>query len=173
MIKILLFILSTSISMASGSHIHTNIVQNKVPQIYNQYKLKNKVKKPASAVYLCTCGDQVWKQDAGKIKACPYCGPAMPNCGLLVKVLPKRGEKYDWSDYDLPNKICPISNEEIKNSKHQVKLDDKAIFVCCKKCVTKFKRAITKGKAHKKLRKLPLKPEKFGFILKTPSEHQH
>lgn len=179
MIKVFLFVLSTTISLASGSHVHTNFVQNKIPGVYNQYQKVKEAKKPATAVYLDTCGNQLWKQDASKVKACPYCGPAMPQCGKLVKILPKRGEKYDWSDYDLPNKICPISGELIKNDKHKVEVDGQTILVCCKKCSGKFKRAISKNKLHKKLRKLPLKPEKFGYELPNPSptvdhsQHDH
>lgn len=165
MIKTLLFLTISTLAFASSSH-HGHSMKSKAPKhpkVYNSYKLVEKSVKPATAVYLDTCGNQLWKQDASKVKACPYCGPAMPDCGKLVKILPKRGVKYDWSDYDLPNKVCPVSGEVIENTKHIVESDGNKISLCCKNCVKKFKKGLKKGKLDRILRKLPLNPEKFGF----------
>jgi len=130
---------------------------------YNNFVLTEKVKKKATAVYHCTCESRVWKQSASKTKACPYCGPAMPQCGHLEKVLPTRNVKYSWDEYDLPNTICPVSEEPVKNQNHYVEIEGKRIYVCCKKCVNKFNKKIVQNKADRYLRKLPLKPAKFGF----------
>jgi hypothetical protein len=175
MIKTLLFLAISTLAFASGSH-HMAEMKTKAPKhpkVYNSYKLVKESMKPATAVYLDTCGNQLWKQDASKVKACPYCGPAMPDCGKLVKVLPKRGVKYDWSDYDLPNKICPVSGEEIENAKHTVEADGNKISLCCKSCVKKFKKYLKKGKLDKILRKLSLNPEKFGFSNGKSMNKQH
>ncbi|PCJ18200.1 MAG: hypothetical protein COB02_11470 [Candidatus Cloacimonadota bacterium] len=174
--KLLLFVLLSTFTFASGSmHNHSMMKKGpKHPIVYNNYKLTNKAKKEATAVYLDTCGDELWKQDASKVKACPYCGPAMPNCGKLVKIIPKRGVKYDWSDYDLPNKVCPVSGEAIENTKHSIEVDGHEVLVCCKHCIKKFKKALKKGKEKKYLKKLALNPEKFGFVnAKKVQKHKH
>lgn len=36
--------------------------------------------------YKCDCSGKTWTQERGKKKSCPYCGPAMPDCGTLVKI---------------------------------------------------------------------------------------
>lgn len=172
MIKALLFLALSTLVFASSSHHQMEMKSPKHPKVYYSYKLVEKSTKPATAVYLCTCGNQIWKQDASKVKACPYCGPAMPQCGDLIKILPKRGADYDWSDYDLPNKVCPISGELIENDKHGVEVNGNKILLCCKSCVKKFNKLVQRNKGDRVLKKLPLKPEKFGFS-QTKTTHNH
>jgi len=169
--KILFLLLLTTISpvFASSSHHHGDEDQNKV-KVYKSFVLTSEATKEAKAVYHCTCEDREWRQDASKKKSCPYCGPAMAQCGYLVKVLPDRKTDYSKEDYDLPNKVCPVSGELIENKRHFVEVDGKKIYVCCKRCISKFEKAIEKGKADRYLRKLPLKPGKFGFSAKGNSE---
>lgn len=163
----ILFILLAIIApaFASSSHHHGHEDEKKV-KVYKDFVLTSKASKEAKAAYLCTCEDREWKQDASKKKACPYCGPAMSQCGYLVKVLPDRKTEYSKEDYDLPNKICPVSGELIENKRHFVEVDGMKIYVCCKRCISKFEKAIEKGKAYRYLRKLPLRPAKFGFSSK-------
>ena len=130
---------------------------------YFNYVLKKPSEKKAKAVYKCTCENRYWKQDAAKIKACPYCGPAMSQCGYLIKVLPARGITYDKNAHVLPNKSCPVSSKIIKNNEHFVVVNQMKILLCCKTCLTKFSKAMKKEKEGRYLRKLELKPELFGF----------
>lgn len=175
MIRLLLFLFISSVAFASGSHgSHhgSKSKKKKIPSVYKEYKLTAKAKKEATAVYLDTCDNRLWKQDASKVKACPYCGDAMPNCGRLVKILPKRGEKYSMAEYDLPNKICPVSGEKIENTRHSVQVHGKKVYTCCKSCTKKFKKAIEGDRLKKYMIKLPLKPELFGFT-KDGGAHDH
>ncbi len=178
MIRLFFFLILSATAFASsshGDHEHAGKAEKKPKdaKVYNAYHLTSKASKPATAQYLDGCEDRLWKQDASKVKACPYCGDAMPDCGKLVKILPKRGVKYSMDDYDLPNKICPVSGEELEDRKHSVQVQGKTIYLCCKRCVKKFKRAISKGKAEKYLKKLPLKPERFGFSKKSSEDHSN
>ena len=171
---ILIFTLISPLFASSSHHGHDKHEIN----AYGNFVLTEKVKKKATAVYHCTCESRVWKQSALKTKSCPYCGPAMPQCGHLEKVLPTRNVKYSWDEYDLPNTICPVSEEQVKNQNHYVEIEGKRIYVCCKKCVKKFNKKIAQNKADRYLRKLPLKPGKFGFskVLtkqKGPHEDHH
>mgnify|MGYP003340899917 CR=1 FL=1 len=167
MFKIFLLILTTSAIQASNcmtevpkpggksaqetQHIHPE-------EPYARYHLKNPSNRKARAEYRCGCSGKTWKQDAAKAHACPYCGPSMPDCGSLVKVISKKNETYSMEDYDLPNKLCPVSSEPIESTAHSVMHKGKQIFVCCRKCKVRF------GKNPEKyMKKLPLKPEKFGF----------
>lgn len=161
-IAIVFFALLSQVFASSSHHGHDHAKSEEVT-VYKGYVLQKAVEKEATAVYRCTCEDRDWKQDASKTKACPYCGPAMAQCGYLVKVVPARKTEYKMEDYDLPNKICPVSGEAIENHKHFVEVEGKKVYVCCKNCVKKFQKAIGKGKADRYMRKLPLKPEKFGF----------
>lgn len=169
MYRIILFLLlsvglfaSSSMHEDHGKHDQATEVKEKkkAPNPYRGYVSKIPSKREAKAVYRCGCEDRPWKQDASKPKACPYCGPAMPKCGTLVKLLPKRGGKYSIQDYDLPNKVCPVSKEPIENKKHFLEHEGQKIFFCCKKCKRKFPK-----KPEKYLKKLPLKPERFGFSM--------
>jgi YHS domain-containing protein len=178
MIRLFVFLLLGSLVFASsshGDHNHGNKAKKeaKDAKAYNAYHLTSKAKKEATAEYLDGCEDRLWKQDASKVKACPYCGEAMPDCGKLVKILPKRGVKYSMDDYDLPNKICPVSGEELEDRKHSVQVQGKTIYLCCKTCIKKFKKAISRGRADKYLKKLPLKPERFGFSKSENSHESH
>ncbi|MCJ8344016.1 hypothetical protein MJH12_00590 [bacterium] len=168
MMKTFLFLTLSAFLYASGSH-HEMGKEPEHPKVYNDYKLTKKATKGATAVYLDTCGNQIWKQDASKKKACPYCGPGMPNCGKLIKVIAKRGVEYSWNEYDLPNKICPVTGEILEDHENSIVVDGHRIFVCCKNCIKKFKKVMKKGKTHRYLRRLPLKPELFGFT-KTKSK---
>jgi len=169
MFKIILFIfLTVNFSQASncmmdvpkpGKNEMKHEAKVKATDPYAYYHLQKPSNRKATAEYRCGCSGKTWKQDASKVHACPYCGPSMPDCGSLVRVLPKRGEKYSLEDYDLPNQICPVSAERIKNQKHYSMYEGKKIFFCCKKCKSKFDR-----KPSRYLKKLALKPEKFGFI---------
>jgi Cu(I)/Ag(I) efflux system membrane fusion protein len=35
-------------------------------------------------IYRCSCTGKEWEQPAGEKKRCPFCGQAMPDCGVLV-----------------------------------------------------------------------------------------
>lgn len=172
MIRVLFMLAMCSNLLASSSHHHGHKKKGP-PKAYKGYVLNTPAAKDATAVYYDTCDSRLWKQDAKKKKACPYCGDAMPNCGWLVKVVPKRGVEYKDSDFDLPNKICPVSGEEVENKKYPVKLGNKTAYLCCKGCLKKYNKAAARGKLDKYLRKLPLKPEKFGYSKTGASHHDH
>ena len=149
----------------SSSSLHTEL--SKEDQRYSDYVLTKPSDKKTKAVYKCTCENRDWKQDATKVKACPYCGPAMSQCGYLVKVLPARKIKYSANEYSLPNKICPVSSKKIKSLKHIVEINKMKVHLCCKSCVKKFNKSVKKQKQDRYLRKLELKPELFGFSKKS------
>jgi YHS domain-containing protein len=123
--------------------------------------LKKSTKVEAIAVYKCTCADEDWKQEATKVKLCTYCGPAMPQCGVLQRVLAKKGIKYSIHDYVLPNAVCPIDGKESHKSILQ-KYRGKHIQFCSRKC----KRAFSKDPL-KYLIKIELKPGLVGLKLPT------
>ena len=158
--NIIVFILLINSGFSSSSH---NVQKADRESKYFDYILTTPSEKKAKAVYKCTCENRDWKQDAAKTKACPYCGPAMSQCGYLVRVLPARNTKYEEDSYVLPNKICPVSSKKIKNKEHFVKINKMKVFLCCKTCVKKFNKAIKKEKVSRYMRKLELKPELFGF----------
>ncbi|MCO4783002.1 MAG: hypothetical protein KC646_11820 [Candidatus Cloacimonetes bacterium] len=124
-------------------------------------KLSKKVRtKQGVAVYRCTCADENWSQEASKVKACTYCGPAMPQCGVLQKVLPKKGEKYSIHDYVLPNIACPVDDKETHKSILS-KYRGRQIQFCSRKC----KRSFTKEPL-KFLKNMIIKPEVVGLKFK-------
>ena len=163
--KYLLFLFLIVSNSFSSSSLHTEI--SKEDQRYSDYVLTKPSDKKTKAVYKCTCENRDWKQDATKVKACPYCGPAMSQCGYLVKVLPARKMKYSAEEYNLPNKVCPVSSKKIKSPKYFVEINKLKVSLCCKKCVNKFNKSVKKNKQDRYLRKLELKPELFGFSKKS------
>lgn len=131
--------------------------------------IKKKVSiKEAIAVYRCTCADEDWEQDATKVKLCAYCGPSMPQCGVLQKVVPKKGIKYSIHDYILPNKACPIDNKVTHKSILE-KYRGKSIHFCSRKCKRTFVKSSLKS-----LKNLHIKPELVGLKLpKTKVKVSH
>ena len=142
-----------------GQSMKKTMQEKKASDPYLGYVSKEPSKQAATAVYRCGCEDRPWRQDASKSRACPYCGPAMPECGTLIKLLPKRGKNYSIQDYDLPNTICPVSGKRIVNKKYFTVIEGKKIFFDSKKDKELFER-----RSERYFRKLPLKPERFGFV---------
>jgi YHS domain-containing protein len=92
----------------------------------------------ASVQYLCPCSDKSWRQDSDVKKACPYCGEAMPDCGILQGYFPKPGLDYAISDFALPNATCPVMRGRKINPELKINHQGRDIFFCCGGCPQSF-----------------------------------
>jgi YHS domain-containing protein len=127
-----------------------NIFATEAAKPVFKFKTEKNQKKPALDKYRCDCTGKIWKQKAGTTKACPYCGPAMPDCGTLLN---QNNKVIHPSELALPNKICPVMGGKI-NPSIFTEYKGHKIYFCCPSCIEQFK-----AEPQKYLKKIPKAPE--------------